>query len=61
MAGNIRLADIYPSGLPTASGQPPTTQQASGTVPTAQGLPGMYVVGFIALLVILRVAWEKAK
>lgn len=59
--GNIRLSDIYPAGLPTQSGQPPTTQQASGQVPVSQGLPSMYMVGFIALLVILRIAWEHAK
>lgn len=58
---NIRLADIYPAGLPTQSGQPPTTQQASGQVPGNQSMPSMIMVGFIGALVLLRLAWEHAK
>lgn len=61
MSGNIGLRDIYPAGLPTETGATPATQTASGQVPINKGLPGKVVAGFIALLVVLRLVWEKAK
>jgi hypothetical protein len=64
MAGTVSLSDLYGNKTPgreAGNNELQPIAAASGSVPTSGKTPAMFWVGMVAMLVIIRVLWEKGK
>ena len=59
MPGTVRIAEVY--GRPTAGSnpRPPAVNEASGPM-DRDNRPALFWFGMVALLVLLRVVWDRA-
>ncbi len=64
MAGTVAYSDLYGSKTPgrdTGNNELQPVARASGSVPAGSKTPALFWVGMVALLVLIRLLWEKGK
>lgn len=62
--GTVAFSDLYGGRTPgrdTGSNEIQPVAAASGNVPAGTKTPAMFWIGMVALLVVVRILWEKGK